>query len=73
MDSDVTALVSFEENAGGDYLIMVNSSVTQKCTATIEFASSVYTIDRTGAFIEQLPGKRDFVIDEGDMLVIKYR
>ena len=52
---------------------MVNSSCTQKCTATVEFNSPVYTIDRNGEFAEHQPGKEKFVMDEGDMLVIKYR
>ena len=73
VDSEITALVSFEENAGGNYLIMVNSSCSQKCTATVEFNSPVYTVGRDGSFTEHQPGKEKFVMDEGDMLVIKYR
>ena len=70
---DKTALVGFEENNGNDYLAIVNGDCFSKCTVTVDFADLAYTIDRTGAFTEQQPGKRDFVLDEGDMLVIKYR
>lgn len=73
IQSDRTALVGFEENNGNDYLVVVNGDCFTKCTVTVEFNELAYTIDRTGAFTEQQPGKRDFVLDEGDMLVIKYR
>ena len=73
IDSDRTALVSFEENNGNDYLVVVNGDCFTKCKVTVDFAKLSYTIDRTGTFTEQQPGKRDFVLDEGDMLVIKYR
>ena len=70
---DSTALVSFEENGGNDYLVIVNSDCFSKCSVSIDFKDMCYTIDRSGAFSEQQPGKRDFVLDEGDMLVVKYR
>ena len=73
IDSDRTALVGFEENNGNDYLVVVNSDCFSKCKVSVDFTQLCYTIDRTGAFTEQQPGKRDFVLDEGDMLVIKYR
>lgn len=73
IDSDKTALVSFEENDGNKYIVVVNGSCFEKCTAEIEFASMAYTIDREGVFHEHQPGKEKFVMDEGDMLVIKYR
>lgn len=73
IDSDKTALVSFVENDGNEYIVVVNSTCFEKCTAEVEFASMAYTIDRTGAFTEHQPGKERFTLDEGDMLVIKYR
>ena len=73
IDTDKTALVSFVENGGNGYIVLVNGSCFEKVTAEVEFASLAYTIDRTGTFTEQLPGKRSFTLDEGDMLVIKYR
>ena len=65
--------MGFEENNGNDYLVVVNSDCFSKCKVSVDFTQLCYTIDRTGAFTEQQPGKRDFVLDEGDMLVIKYR
>ena len=73
VDSDKTALVSFVENDGNEYVVVVNSSCFDKCTAEVEFASLAYTIDRNGTFTEHQPGKEKFTLDEGDMLVIKYR
>lgn len=73
VDTDVTALVSFVENGTNRYLVLVNSSTVEKCTAEVEFAQMAYTIDREGVFHEHQPGKEKIVIDEGDMLVIKYR
>ena len=73
VDCDKTALVSFEENNGNDYLVIVNADCFSKCTVSIDFKQMCYTIDRSGAFTAQEPGKRDFTLDEGDMLVVKYR
>ncbi len=73
IDSDRTALVSFVENGSNRYIVMVNSSCMEKFTAEVEFATTVCTIDRDGVFTEHQPGKASFVVDEGDMLVIKYR
>lgn len=73
IDSDKTALISFVENGPNRYIAVVNSSCMEKFTAEVEFAAMAYTIDRDGKFTEHQPGKEKFVIDEGDMLVIKYR
>ncbi|MBR3743737.1 MAG: beta-galactosidase [Bacteroidales bacterium] len=73
VDTDKTALVSFVENGDNRYLVLVNSSCTEKFTAEVEFASMVYTIDRDGLFTEHQPGREKFVVDKGDILVIKYR
>ena len=73
IDTDVTALVSFVENGFNRYIVLVNSSTVAKCTAEVEFAEMAYTIDREGVFHEHQPGREKFVMDEGDMLVIKYR
>ncbi len=73
VECDKTALVSFEENGGNDYLVIVNADCFSKCTVSVDFKERCYTIDRSGAFTLQEPGKRDFVLDEGDMLVVKYR
>lgn len=72
LDTDITALVSFIENGANRYIVVVNSSWTQKCKASVEFAAACSMIDRRGAVSEWSKGKNAFVIDEGDMLVIRY-
>lgn len=72
IDSDLPALVSFVENGANRYVVVVNTSCESKCNLKVDFSDLVYTIDRTGAFAEQRSGAKDFVLDEGDMLVIKY-
>ncbi len=71
--TDRTALVSFVENGGNEYVVVVNGSCFEKCNVEVELSSMAYTIDRTGAFTEHQQGKAEFVLDEGDMLVVKYR
>ena len=73
IDSESTALVSFEENNGNDYIVVVNGDCFTKCNVSVEFTQMCYTIDRNGVFTEHQPGKEKFTLDEGDMLVIKYR
>ncbi|MBO4417543.1 MAG: hypothetical protein J5801_05445 [Bacteroidales bacterium] len=72
LDTDLTALVSFVENGANRYIVVVNSSWTRKCNASVEFAAACSTIDRNGVVSQWSKGKTAFVIDEGDMLVIKY-
>ena len=70
---DDCALVSFIGNSGNDYVVVCNKAYDKKLKASLTFTRTVYTIDREGEFSEQQPGVKDFMIDEGDMLVIKYR
>lgn len=72
MDTDRTALVSFVENVDARYVVVVNSSWTDKCNADVVLTQSCSLIDRTGAVTEIPKGKNALVIDEGDMLVIRY-
>ena len=67
-----TALVSFIENRGNRYIAMVNQSYTQKISVEVTFNDMVYTIEPDGSFTEHRPGSEEFVIDEGDLMVIKY-
>ena len=70
---DGDALVSFVANNGSEYVAVCNKTWQEKLPVNITFAKSVFTIDREGAFAEHLPGAEPFVIDEGDMLVIKWK
>ena len=72
LDSDRTALVSFIENGDARYLAVVNSSWEEKMTVKAEFRSPVSIIDRTGGVSAAPEGPCTFVVDEGDMLVVKY-
>lgn len=67
------AVVGFIDNRGNKYVTVGNKSVKEKMTVDAVFNSAVYTIARDGLFVEQPSGPARFVLDEGDMLVIKYR
>lgn len=72
LDTDRVALVSFLENDGTRYIVIVNSTDKEKCTVGITFTAPCELIDRTGAVTAVTPGSHTLTIDEGDMLVIKY-
>ena len=67
------ALVSFIENRGNEYVTVGNKSLTEKMTLNAVFNKMVYTIDHDGVFTERQPGDVSFILDEGDMLVIKVK
>ena len=71
--TDSSALVSFIENSGNEYVVICNKDYKTKLSAKVTFTREVYTIDREGAFTLQQPGETLFTIDEGDMLVVKWR
>lgn len=67
------AVVSFLGNNGNEYVVICNKSWQEKLTIDINFTREVYTIDREAVFEKQNPGITRFMIDEGDMIVFKYR
>ena len=67
------ALVSFIENRGNEYVTVANKSITEKMTLNAVFNDMVYTIDHDGVFTPQQPGSVSFELDQGDMLVIKFK
>lgn len=71
--ADGSAVVSFLGNSGNEYVAVCNKSWQEKLTVDIDFTRSVFTIDREGEFSEHQPGTSRFTIDEGDMLVIKWK
>ena len=73
LNTSSTALVSFLENRGNEYIAIVNQSYTGKITASVTFNEMAYTIERDGTFTEHDPGSEEFTIDEGDLMVIKIR
>ena len=68
-----SAAVSFIGNSGNEYVVICNKSWQEKLPVEVEFTREVYTIDREGEFTSQQPGNTSFIIDEGDMLVIKWK
>ncbi|MBR5034906.1 MAG: hypothetical protein IKX71_06330, partial [Bacteroidales bacterium] len=64
---------SFVGNSGNEYIAICNKDYLTKLNVEVTFTRSVYTIDHDGVFTEQQPGKVSFTIDEGDMLVIKWK
>ena len=73
LSTNQDALVGFISNRGNEYVTVANKSLKDKMTLDVIFTDMVYTIARDGLFCEQQPGPAQFLLDEGDMLVIKYR
>ena len=74
MKIDGEAVVSFIENGGNEYVVVVNGSWQNHCTIDAEFDGLVYSIDHDGVFTEHPGGsKASFDIEGGDMMVFKYR
>lgn len=73
LSTNQDALVGFIDNLGNKYITVVNKSLKEKMTLDVIFNDMVYTIARDGIFCEQKPGPASFTVDEGDMLVIKYK
>ena len=67
------ALISFVSNGGNEYIAVCNKSWEEKLPVDVTFAQNVLTIDREGEFALHAPGSKSFVIDEGDMLIIKWK
>ena len=73
ISADGSAAVSFLYNNGNEYVVVCNKSWEEKLTVDMDFTREVYTIDREAEFTKQGPGTTRFTIDEGDMLVVKWR
>lgn len=68
------AIVSMIENGGNRYIAIVNNSWQTKQTVTAVAASVIWSIGRDGSFTEYQPGdKITLTLDEGDLIVLKYR
>ena len=66
-------LVSFIENKGNSYMVVVNKNWQEAINVDITFEDMVYVIDHDGEFTEYQKGDAHLSIEEGDMMVIKYR
>ena len=68
------AIVSFVENRGNEYLVVVKGSWQKHCIIDAEFNSVVYSIDHDGLFTEHQSGSKASIdLEGGDMMVFKYR
>lgn len=65
--------ISFVENKGNEYLVIVNNLWNWTQEIAIDLADMVYLIDHDGNFTELQPGISRFPLEGGDMLVFKYR
>ena len=72
IDTGRDALISFVENKGNKYMVVVNSLWESSQEVQIELNDMVYMIDHDGRFTELQPGRSGFTVEGGDMLVFKY-
>ena len=73
ISSPGSALVSFIGNNGNEYVVICNKAWNAKLPVNVTFTRDVYMIDRDGVFTAYQPGEASFTIDEGDMIVIKWK
>jgi len=73
ISSPSSTLVSFIGNSGNEYVVICNKAWNAKLPVNVTFTKEVYTIDREGVFTSQEPGRHQFTLDEGDMMVIKLK
>ncbi|MBP5505723.1 MAG: hypothetical protein J6X89_06455 [Bacteroidales bacterium] len=66
------SVVSFVENKGNKYMVVVNSLWNWTQEVAIDVADMIYVIDHDGVFTELQPGISRFPLEGGDMLVFKY-
>ncbi len=68
------ALVSMVENGGNRYIAIVNNSWKTKQTVSAVAGNVIWSIGRDGSFTEYKPGDEiSLTLDEGDLIVFKYR
>lgn len=72
LETDRTALVSFIENGDARYMVVVNTEWVEKVAVAADIRQEVTLIDREGNASKVGPGSHTLMIDEGDMLVIKW-
>ncbi|MBQ7458173.1 MAG: hypothetical protein IJS70_03270, partial [Bacteroidales bacterium] len=74
MNIDGEAMVSFIENKGNEYIVVVNGSWQNHCGIRARFNDLVYSIDHDGVFTGHQGGTEAyFDLEGGDMMVFKYR
>ena len=67
------ALVSFIENKGNEYIVIVNKLWKSAQSISFELDDMIYLIDHDGVFHEYQPGSYNNIpLEPGDMIVLKY-
>ena len=67
-------LVSFVENRGNEYILIVNKVWKSTQSINLELNDMVYLIDHDGVFNEYQPGTHNNIpLEGGDMIVLKYK
>ena len=74
-DVEVTfsATVSFVENKGNEYMVIVNNYWSADEVVRVELDSPVYYIDSEGQFNLLEPGVNNVWLSKGDMVILKYK
>ena len=68
-----SATVSFVENGGNSYMVVVNNYWGADQTVTVDLNIPSYSIDSDGKFQELGKGQTDIWLPRGEMVVIKYK
>lgn len=66
------AFMSFVENNGNKYLVVLNNLWDKAQEVQIELNDMVYMIDHDGKFTELQPGLYELPLEGGDMRIFKY-
>ena len=73
VDVTFAATVSFIENNGNEYMVIVNNYWSADQNVRVELDSPVYSIDSEGQFHLLEPGVNNVWLAKGDIVVLKYR
>ena len=67
------ALISFIENNGNEYVVIVNGLWNMSQVVKAEVEEMIYSIDHDGLISQIDPGIAEFILDGGDMIVLKIK
>ena len=73
LEVTLSATVSFIENKGNEYIVIVNNYWSADEIVTLELDSPLYYIDSEGQFNLLEPGVNNVWLSKGDMVVLKYK
>ena len=73
MEVTISATVSFIENCGNEYIVVVNNYWSADQSLAFELDAPVYAIGSDGQFQELEPGMTHLPLAKGDIVVLKYK